>query len=664
MPKPKWKRYKRGDADYSSELRRALPTASGRVRRDVVAAVGSDENLAVHDTSHLLVEDMIDTTDGRQSRITYFHPVRLIQFVLNNCSSLAQHYGEMAMKNPDRTWRLIIGCDEQTPGSKMNKDNHRKNIVIVMNFLDVGHDILECDDSWFIPLVLRSDFLKRASGGWSAILRLFLRRAILITNGFNGCSFFVRFKHEGEDRCINIKAKLHTLLTDGEGHQKTMQWNGHAGLRPSFKFANVWKHGANMDDAAAGSVNITCSDVALFRVWTNDSWDRNIDSVLRARERRQRREINAAALKLHITSAGFCVTKDGLLADMDLRANVDWLDVSEFDFMHTTFQAGYMSNAMWLILSNTLHLKYGTDTDAASLVEFLRALQFPSSRADGRRLHNIFSDIMMPKHCKAQNILANASCQLSLYPLLEAWAIEESHGRPDILPHCAVYCAACKTVDIMIAVKHRRLDTQRGKEQMLTAIARWMELHKIQYGFEHFKPKFLWIWSCALNLDRSEWLFDMWGIERQHRRVRAQVEPIKNTRQFEGSVLQRVLDAQLSSLHGPDLLSKKYSFPTRNVKRNCGNIAASMADSCVCLGVSFHVDDLVEHEGEVGVIIACFQYDSNGLMILLVELMRRVSPTRFQQTAAQRFWRASCVHLSQAWKILGVGEFEVIQCRQ
>ena len=130
MPKkPRWTRYKRGDANYSGKLRRALPTASGRVRKAVQAAVAADETLAIHDTSHLLVEEVIDTTTGRrrqQCRIKYFHPIRLVQFLLNNCSSLAQHYGEMAMENPDRTWRLIIGCEEQTLGSKMNKDNHCK----------------------------------------------------------------------------------------------------------------------------------------------------------------------------------------------------------------------------------------------------------------------------------------------------------------------------------------------------------------------------------------------------------------------------------------------------------------------------------------------------------------------------------------------------------
>ena len=109
-----------------------------------------------------------------------------------------------------------------------------------------------------------------------------------------------------------------------------------------------------MDDAAAGYVDSTCSDVTLFRRCANDSWQRNIEGVLRARERHGRGEMSATALKLHIKSAGFWVTKEGLLADIDLRANACFWDVCEFEFMHTTFQSGYMSNAMWLICSNTL----------------------------------------------------------------------------------------------------------------------------------------------------------------------------------------------------------------------------------------------------------------------------------------------------------------------
>ena len=94
MQKRKWARYKRGDADYSSDLRRALPTASGAARRVISTAVGADEALAIHGTSQLLVEEMMDATVGRQCRVMYFHPVRLVQFMLNSCKSLASSMGK------------------------------------------------------------------------------------------------------------------------------------------------------------------------------------------------------------------------------------------------------------------------------------------------------------------------------------------------------------------------------------------------------------------------------------------------------------------------------------------------------------------------------------------------------------------------------------------
>ena len=102
-----------------------------------------------------------------------------------------------------------------------------------------------------------------------------------------------------------IKAKCHTLLTDGKGHQKTLQWNGPISLKPSLKFANVFKLDAGMGDAGANYVDVTCSDITLLRRWTNDSWQRNIDGVLRARERHERGELSNSDLQLHITGAGF-----------------------------------------------------------------------------------------------------------------------------------------------------------------------------------------------------------------------------------------------------------------------------------------------------------------------------------------------------------------------
>ena len=86
--------------------------------------------------------------------------------------SLACHYFEIATHLGDQcVWKLMLGFDEQTPGAKVNADNRRKNMVCVMNFVEVGHDCLELDDSWFVPLVLRAGF-SRAVRGVGILYRL------------------------------------------------------------------------------------------------------------------------------------------------------------------------------------------------------------------------------------------------------------------------------------------------------------------------------------------------------------------------------------------------------------------------------------------------------------------------------------------------------------
>ena len=169
MPtKRKWVRYLRGEPNYNNGLRRVLPTASGAVRKAIKSA---DQRHGDHDTSHLLVEETLHRSGGTTT-VQFYHPLKLMQYVLDHAPKLARHYFEIATRLGGHcVWKLMLGFDEQTPGAKVNADNRRQNIVCVMNFVEVGHDCLELDDSWFVPLVLRAGF-SRAVRGVGILYRL------------------------------------------------------------------------------------------------------------------------------------------------------------------------------------------------------------------------------------------------------------------------------------------------------------------------------------------------------------------------------------------------------------------------------------------------------------------------------------------------------------
>ena len=247
--------------------------------------------------------------------------------------------------------------------------------------------------------------------------------------------------------------------------------------------------------------------------------------------------------------------------------------------------------------------------------------------------------------------------QLSLYKILEYWAAEEAKDCPELLEHCAVYFAACKIIDIYIDVKHRRQDTATVKRELVVLIGNWQNIHKMKYGVVHFTPKFVWLWCIAFNL--GPWWFDMFYVERQHKRVKRQVEPVKNTRQFEGTVLQRVLDDQVSSLQTFDVLKCNYGLSERRVWSMVNGHPASMADSLKWQGVSIHVDDLVVRAQSVGVVVACFELESD--LLLDVEVMQHVESWKYKLTVTKELWRADEVRLVKAWRSHGGDVYSVLK---
>lgn len=628
-----------GKATFGS-VKLALASSSRRVR----AAVANDDALAIADTSHLFVRAELPLKSGGTRTWTFYHPVKLVQYVLEVNTNLADMYFAKLQESPssnEKPWRIQLGCDEHVPGSKLNADNQRKNMVIVFNFIELGHDILEVDASWFVPVVVRETMYKDVKGGWSTLLRIFLRYLLLGPSSFTTGGVLVRC---GVD-ITKLQASLQTCLTDGEGLMKCLEWNGHASLRPCFVHNNVFMKGSGMADPALGFVEITCPDPAQLRQYTADQWHANVDRVLEGR-----RQYTGAVrgditnLQKLITAAGFKCTDHGLLADRELRLQCDFLKLWKYDWMHSVFQDGFMSNALWLVCSN---ISDGIgDSACESLVSHLRKFQFPISKASvGRQLYRAFAPLFLRRHRNKQAIVANASWQITLYPLVRDWALLEAEGKPELHEHVAVFLAACDIIDKVMLVKHRRMTTARAKPLLIAAATKWFDLHLVQYGTENVKPKSFWLRAIIDRFDDSEWLFDMFYIERQHQRVRPHAELVRNTTCFEESVLMRVLDAQLCILASP--INLKPSLVGRQVQLSGGGF---MADACFCLGSSFHADDVVFSVGirRCGVITACIS--SGGRCILRVEVMRHVRNTIWQPTSAEEFWLASDAYLAWAWR--------------
>ena len=118
-----------------------------------------------------------------------------------------------------------------------------------------------------------------------------------------------------------------------------------------------------------------------YHEWTPAEFQRNVESVLEARRLWARREITKTTLGDVIKAAGFAPTDEGLLADPDLLMGGALLRRWNYDWMHCAFQAGFMSEAMWLAFKNIAILKFGSiGAGGDSMIGYLRQCQFPQCR--------------------------------------------------------------------------------------------------------------------------------------------------------------------------------------------------------------------------------------------------------------------------------------------
>ena len=384
------------------------------------------------------------------------------------------------------------------------------------------------------------------------------------------------------------------------------------------------------------------------------SFNGTLNHCSRQGGKRARGEITKRRLVDVIKAAGFAPTGEGLLADRELLANGTGILRWQYDWMHTAFQAGFMSDAMWLVFKHISTIKHGEAAGGASMVRHLRQCQFPfCMRSVGGSLKHLFEPEMLKKHRTHTYLVGNASVQFTLYALVRDWATIEAEDDPSATEHLLVYLAASRIIDIIRRVKHRQLSTASAKPMLLRACGQWLDLHKTLYGTRHIKPKYAWMWLFSSRIADCEWLFDMFYIERQHQRIRPQAEPVKNTVTFESSVLFRVVDAQMCSLRGEHPLYENYKLVGRQLPV-AGDIVGWIADGCVSGGMKIHCDDIVLRGGLGGaaaVVLACL-LSADGILIIKVELMQRVRANVWAQTAQQECWPAREAIHPIAWREL------------
>ena len=208
------------------------------------------------------------------------------------------------------------------PRQQAGHPQRSKTMVPSFSFVELA-DHLHQDAAWITPLAIRSSVLQTVRGGWSAVLRAFLRLMLLGPQGLHGGGYPIPVS--GQDRLLY--AKVHTLISDGDGLRLALQWMGANALKPCFRHWNVLMPqsdlAARSPSATRQYVEGTCTDPSRFCTWRSADLKASADVFILARQRHSAGEIPFARIEEIQRAYGYKFTADGLIADSELGAIID-----------------------------------------------------------------------------------------------------------------------------------------------------------------------------------------------------------------------------------------------------------------------------------------------------------------------------------------------------
>ena len=234
------------------KLRRNLPHVTASALSALLEAIASEpiddtysrrdirearDEVITQDTPYgsLFTTVSLPAINGCNMEFDVINPFAMLHTCFLTCAGMRALMKRALLVQP---WRLVMYCDEVTPGNQLAPDNLRKMWVFYFSFLEFGAAALSQEDAWFCISVMRTSRVKLLYGGvttaFSALLKVLFTGtdASLHTTG-------VRLR-TADGNSVRLFARLEMILQDGGAHKLVWMAKGDAGSKFCLLCRNLY----------------------------------------------------------------------------------------------------------------------------------------------------------------------------------------------------------------------------------------------------------------------------------------------------------------------------------------------------------------------------------------------------------------------------------------
>ena len=514
---------------------------------------------------------------------------------------------------------------------------------IYFSFLELGNAALTTVYGWHGPLHIRSHELKRIQGGFSAVLRRYLRRQLLGDGSSHGGLATSGVPLTLAGRIVAIFARLAVMSSDGEGHALSCDWRGASGFKPCLHCDNVLKRDSGI--APGEFVEVTCTDVTRFRKRSRGGLLAELRLLSDAHRARSAGRIRQAEYDRIEKAMSFNFNPHGFLADSELMQYIDFPEIVNLDWCHTILQDGVLA-------MNCTEFFAASDKWQAFCTYINEGWRW--SGALERKVTYIFDSVF--KEAGTAKLKCSCSELLSFYPVLRHF-VETECNDPALEPQRQALISVCEMVDVIQAIKKQKLSCDEGVESLKRLEGETLKLFIKAYPDARLKPKCHWLLHMASQIALFRAVVDQFVVERLHHAAKAASQKLPPQPRFEATLLNATLTRSLTSLKAmPSIRATSLCGKTAHWPNKPGTLLARRLQFEGC---EFCVGDVVfsRDRSFCGEIAACCCSDGDKFFIVieLWEFTRHASmhSAVYRPSAILRGVGVADIELAAAWIFLG-----------
>ena len=241
---------------------------------------------------------------------------------------------------------------------------------------------------------------------------------------------------------------------------------------------------------------------------------------------------------------GFVWSPYNILGDPSMDPYLDVAEQFFHDWMHMIFVGGVFNLTLHYCLE-AVRIESASNV-YANLKGYISQWKWPK-RFKVDKLAELFTDAKRNANAKAKIFKCAASEGLSLYLVISHWAL---HVLPeDTCPaERQAFIALCDIIDCMRATAYFAV----AGDTVLRAVEIFLSLYDEAWGMSWSTPKFHWLLHFGDHVDRFQELVSCWTLERKHKVPKGYGADVRDTRNYERSVLHEVICKHIADLSNPD----------------------------------------------------------------------------------------------------------------